>query len=488
GATVLAILYGQGDFKDTVQIGVLSGWDCDCNPATAGGLIGIIEGFSNLPPDLTDPNICGDVYKNVHRPYLPDPEQPLPQHDTITNIAASLTNLAEQNILNNGGYIVGNGSTKAYHIPDSGGIRPAPEKPDPNGPVGLIAEALAAGITAIPTAAVARYDVLYDRHNLDAIVDGITDNSYNGHRAYYSRVDYPREQDWYQLKFSKPVEFETLTFWEGDIIWNGINTYYKDDDPEGGFFEDLTVEIFRNGEPVVPHNLKSSPELDRFKMYQKITFTFAPTVGNAIRIKGTPGGALGYTTIMELEAGGSLDPNLYITSVELEGGRVQRSTTSEITMTFSDHVVITSDDIQIRGVANGTFLESRQVRLTYDILTHRLTMKFDINNDGLFGDALPDDVYHLRLNCRSVVCPGGHQLCDNDSMPGDGLYTVSFHTLFGDADGSAIVDFADLSLFGSRWLSAPAKTGLDANADNIANFVDFAELARNWFDVMGQKL
>ncbi|MHC4542472.1 MAG: hypothetical protein ACYS74_22250 [Planctomycetota bacterium] len=137
-------------------------------------------------------------------------------------------------------------------------------------------------------------------------------------------------------------------------------------------------------------------------MYQKITFTFAPTVGNAIRIKGTPGGALGYTTIMELDVGGSLDPNLYITSVELEGGHVQRSTTSQITMTFSDHVVITSDDIQIRGVANGTFLESRQVRLTYDILTHRLTMKFDINNDGLFGDALPDDVYHLRLNCRET--------------------------------------------------------------------------------------
>ncbi len=97
----------QGDFEDTIQIGVLAGWDCDCNPATAGGLIGIIEGFSNLPPDLTDPNICGDIYKNVHRPYLPDPNQPLPQYDTITNIAARLTNLAQQNILSNGGYITG---------------------------------------------------------------------------------------------------------------------------------------------------------------------------------------------------------------------------------------------------------------------------------------------------------------------------------------------------------------------------------------------
>jgi len=467
-----------------VQIGVLAGWDCDCNPATAGGLIGIIEGFSNLPPDLTDPNVCGDVYKNVHRPYLPNPEQSIPQYDTITNIAIRLMDLAEQNILSNGGYIAGSGSTKTYHIPDFSGISSEPEKPDPNGSSGLVAEALAAGIRVIPTAAVQRYDVLYDRHNLDAIVDGITDNSYNGHKSYYSRQSDVREQDWYQLNFSEPVEFESLTFWEGDVIWNEINTYYRDDDPEGGFFEDLTVEIIRDGEPVVPQNLKTSPELDRFQMYQKITFTFASAVGEAIRIRGTPGGTLGFTTIMELEAEGSLDPNLYIINVEIESGEIQRSTVSEIAITFSDNVVITPDDIQIHGTANKTPLESHQVSLAYDALTNRLNMKFDTDNDGFYGDSLPDDLYNLKLNYNSIVCPGGHWFCDNDGIPGDGFYTISFHTLFGDIDGSAFVDFTDLLLLASYWLDTPAKTGLDANADNIVNFVDFAELASNWFDRM----
>ncbi|WP_077540400.1 ADP-ribosylglycohydrolase family protein [Sedimentisphaera cyanobacteriorum] len=37
GATVLCLLYGDGDYKNTAQIGILAGWDCDCNPATAGG-------------------------------------------------------------------------------------------------------------------------------------------------------------------------------------------------------------------------------------------------------------------------------------------------------------------------------------------------------------------------------------------------------------------------------------------------------------------
>ena len=133
GATVLAILYGRGNFRDTVQIGVLAGWDCDCNPATAGGLIGIIEGFSNLPADLTDPDICGDIYKNIHRPYLPDPNEPLPQYDTITSIAGRLTNLAERSILSNGGYITGSGSTRTYYIPDFNDVISEPDKPDPNG-------------------------------------------------------------------------------------------------------------------------------------------------------------------------------------------------------------------------------------------------------------------------------------------------------------------------------------------------------------------
>lgn len=312
GATVLCLLYGDGDFKETVQIGVLAGWDCDCNPATAAGVIGVINGYSGLPSDLTDPNDpndCGDEYKNVYRPFLPDPNASLPQYDTITNIASQIADLAGENIIQHGGYITYE-PEKTYHIPDSTGeLITDPEKPDPNGPSGLVAKALAAGINVTPTASVQKYNLYDDRTNLNAIIDGIKDNSYNGHKPYYTYLSNPAsrpEKDFYQLNFDSKVSFTGITFHEGDIDWSGINTYIRDDVLDGGFFEDLTVEIFQAGSFITPANIQMSEPLDKHKIYQNITFTFDPTTGTAIRIIGTPGGSKRFTTIMELEPDGDL--------------------------------------------------------------------------------------------------------------------------------------------------------------------------------------
>ncbi|MEN6426689.1 MAG: hypothetical protein ABFE13_15115, partial [Phycisphaerales bacterium] len=165
-----------------------------------------------------------------------------------------------------------------------------------------------------PGASVQRYDPARDRNNLHSIIDGVTDNSYNGRRPYYTYVPdatEPSEVDWYELSFSQPVRFEAVTFHEGDIVWGKLNTYYRDDQPLGGYFEDLTVQVRQDGRYSEPADLEMSPELDRLRMYQQITFRFAPTVGDAIRIIGAPGGSKRFTTIMELEVEGDLceDPN-----------------------------------------------------------------------------------------------------------------------------------------------------------------------------------
>jgi hypothetical protein len=46
---VLGLLYGDGDFGRTITVSCRGGDDSDCNPATAGGVLGAILGFDKIP-------------------------------------------------------------------------------------------------------------------------------------------------------------------------------------------------------------------------------------------------------------------------------------------------------------------------------------------------------------------------------------------------------------------------------------------------------
>jgi hypothetical protein len=46
---VLGLLYGQKDFTKTMEITTRCGQDADCNPSTAGGILGTILGYDKIP-------------------------------------------------------------------------------------------------------------------------------------------------------------------------------------------------------------------------------------------------------------------------------------------------------------------------------------------------------------------------------------------------------------------------------------------------------
>jgi hypothetical protein len=46
---VLGLLYGEGDFGKTVDISTRAGYDSDCNPSNAAGILGTLLGYSNIP-------------------------------------------------------------------------------------------------------------------------------------------------------------------------------------------------------------------------------------------------------------------------------------------------------------------------------------------------------------------------------------------------------------------------------------------------------
>jgi hypothetical protein len=208
-------------------------------------------------------------------------------------------------------------------------------------------------------------------------------------------------------------------------------------------------------------------------MYQTITFTFAPTAGNAIRIIGTPGGTQGFTTILELEVNGDIDPGLYVSSVRIADGQSQRSDINTIEIEFSRVVTIAKSDVEIVSTTSQIPIDPNRFDFYYNSSTGRMLL--------LFPFSLPDAMYELRLNCNKITdVATGQPLLDDDQNPHDGFYTINFHKLFGDADGSATVDFSDLALLTLHWLTGPDSTGLDSNADNTLDFLDLAALTQNW--------
>ncbi|HJN51785.1 MAG: ADP-ribosylglycohydrolase family protein [Pseudomonadales bacterium] len=45
----LGLLYGDGDFEKTIKISTRAGQDSDCNPASAGGVLGVVLGYERIP-------------------------------------------------------------------------------------------------------------------------------------------------------------------------------------------------------------------------------------------------------------------------------------------------------------------------------------------------------------------------------------------------------------------------------------------------------
>ncbi len=50
---IIGLLYGDGDFGKTLEIATRCGDDSDCNPASAGGILGTILGYNHIPAEWT---------------------------------------------------------------------------------------------------------------------------------------------------------------------------------------------------------------------------------------------------------------------------------------------------------------------------------------------------------------------------------------------------------------------------------------------------
>jgi hypothetical protein len=49
GYVALGLIYGRGDFAKTLEVATRSGQDSDCNPSSAGGILGVMLGYDKIP-------------------------------------------------------------------------------------------------------------------------------------------------------------------------------------------------------------------------------------------------------------------------------------------------------------------------------------------------------------------------------------------------------------------------------------------------------
>jgi hypothetical protein len=93
GSVIGALLYGQGDFVQTVRHAFNFGWDCDNNAATAGTILGVSQGQRWMQRQGWN---IQDRFRNTSRDQMPDDE-------TITRFGDRLIRIAERVITEHGG-------------------------------------------------------------------------------------------------------------------------------------------------------------------------------------------------------------------------------------------------------------------------------------------------------------------------------------------------------------------------------------------------
>jgi hypothetical protein len=113
GSIIAALLYGEGDFSESLKHAFNFGWDADCNAATVGTIVGVIHGYKKMM-NKNDPyqpnwNIV-DRYRNVTRDNMP-------MDETITSFADRVVDLFEVVNLENGGKVVVQENIPGYLIP-----------------------------------------------------------------------------------------------------------------------------------------------------------------------------------------------------------------------------------------------------------------------------------------------------------------------------------------------------------------------------------
>lgn len=318
---LIAMLYGEGDYRRTVQIGTLSGWDSDNGTATMGGLIGLLIGEAGIRAQFAEP-LSSNYWISRTRDSMPDYVPGQPWEDRFELMADRMLAIVDREVVDAGGRVAlmpeeglpAFGSLGGYLLPPGGagdGLSPAAARAQ-NPQIRLQNRGASARLTAqggtatascsvscSPVCCYGTWDVSHIANGYELDYRGLEDPGTG--RAMFSTQGcglVPGTPISLQVVYDRPLLTERIRFFEGDHFYS---TTHK-----GGWFETLSLEL-QIGGLWLPTAFEFSEPLDPLRRFQIIDLILdTPLEITGIRISGSGSASHDATesfiTCLELEA------------------------------------------------------------------------------------------------------------------------------------------------------------------------------------------
>ncbi|MCW4050467.1 MAG: ADP-ribosylglycohydrolase family protein, partial [Candidatus Bathyarchaeota archaeon] len=294
-AGIMALLYGEGDYRKTVKIATLAGWDSDNSTATLGGLLGLMYGYDELIAQFPGTSFSDRYRINRTRDNMPDY---LPAdyraEDTFTMLANRMLEIINMTVRDAGGTV--DSRNNRWLLPRATSRVALEQNPlyrEMQGSANNRVRQLGGTVTAESSVSVSSY--------IEKMADGFEHN-FAGEEWwrtlepwFYSTEQgsgHSGEIQALSVTYDRLVEVSVIRYIEGK---RGSG---------GGWFTSADVEVKIDGlwqSP--PGSVIATEALNPNQDYQIIDYILSePVEATGIRITGPVGGSNGYVTALELDA------------------------------------------------------------------------------------------------------------------------------------------------------------------------------------------
>jgi hypothetical protein len=200
-----------------------------------------------------------------------------------------------------------------------------------------------------------------------------------------------------------------------------------------------------------------------------------------VRIYNRPLSAAEIQTDMNTPVGGVVPP-VQVVSPTIADGSNQRSMVRSLTVPFGGVVNLGANAFTLTGSGGLTI----PVSVASAIVNGKTVATLTFSGAGTETGSLADGRYTLSVNGAQVTDGLGRALDGDANGTAGGNYALAFFRLFGDVDGNATVDLADLDQFRSAFNTNAGMTGflsyLDADQNGTIDLSDLSAF-RSRFNV-----